>query len=181
MSTVIKAKPTVYQGTRFRSRLEARWAAFFDAIGREWAYEPKLPELQTMQYQPDFLTDDGADGTTLIEVKPAIDSHQTIQLLEDAKWQAVAEATSCDFVLLIGDPGDWVEGQLVGVGHIAALFTPGKEWAAAAWAECNECQTVRVWTQGIAGCHKSLPSGPMLRAMQAVRDMSFEQGGQHDR
>lgn len=35
-----KAIPTYYQGIRFRSRLEATWAAFFDQAGWEWKYEP---------------------------------------------------------------------------------------------------------------------------------------------
>jgi hypothetical protein len=30
---------TRYKGYRFRSRLEARWAVFLDAIGAEWEYE----------------------------------------------------------------------------------------------------------------------------------------------
>jgi hypothetical protein len=36
---MIKAIETRYKGYRFRSRLEARWAVFFDAIGWEWKYE----------------------------------------------------------------------------------------------------------------------------------------------
>jgi hypothetical protein len=31
---------TEYAGARFRSRLEARWAAFFDLCGWRWEYEP---------------------------------------------------------------------------------------------------------------------------------------------
>jgi hypothetical protein len=31
---------TTYRGTRFRSRLEARWAAFFDMVDWDWTYEP---------------------------------------------------------------------------------------------------------------------------------------------
>ena len=34
---MIKAIPTEYKGYRFRSRLEARWAVFFDACGADWA------------------------------------------------------------------------------------------------------------------------------------------------
>lgn len=30
---------TVYRGTKFRSRVEARWACFFDTLGVEWVYE----------------------------------------------------------------------------------------------------------------------------------------------
>lgn len=31
-----KAVETVYKGYRFRSRLEARWAIFFDSLGIKW-------------------------------------------------------------------------------------------------------------------------------------------------
>ena len=51
----IKAIETVYNGYRFRSRLEARWAVFFDALGVEYEYEPegfKLPSGKC--YLPDF-------------------------------------------------------------------------------------------------------------------------------
>lgn len=51
----IKAIETRYSGYRFRSRTEARWAVFFDAIGIKWEYEPEgfvLPDGTT--YLPDF-------------------------------------------------------------------------------------------------------------------------------
>lgn len=50
----IKAIETVYSGYRFRSRLEARWAVFFDAIGVEYHYEPEGFDLQGTWYLPDF-------------------------------------------------------------------------------------------------------------------------------
>lgn len=51
----IKAIETVYKGYRFRSRLEARWAVFFDALGIEWAYEPEGYDLGAAGwYLPDF-------------------------------------------------------------------------------------------------------------------------------
>lgn len=34
------AVPTVYHGVQMRSRLEARWAAFFDLCDVKWDYEP---------------------------------------------------------------------------------------------------------------------------------------------
>ena len=34
------AVETFYKGYRFRSRLEARWAAFFDLCKWRWEYEP---------------------------------------------------------------------------------------------------------------------------------------------
>ena len=51
----IKPIETVYKGYRFRSRLEARWAVFFDAIGAAWEYEPEGFELEDgTWYLPDF-------------------------------------------------------------------------------------------------------------------------------
>lgn len=51
----IKAIETVYNGYRFRSRLEARWAVFFDAAGIEYEYEPEGFELDDgTKYLPDF-------------------------------------------------------------------------------------------------------------------------------
>lgn len=52
---LIKSKETIYKGYKFRSRLEARWAIFFDALGIEWEYEPEGFVLPTgTSYLPDF-------------------------------------------------------------------------------------------------------------------------------
>lgn len=49
------AKETMYSGVTFRSRLEARWALFFDCAGWDWDYEPCLYKVSaTMGYLPDF-------------------------------------------------------------------------------------------------------------------------------
>jgi hypothetical protein len=50
MKYTIKAHPTLYAGVMFRSRLEARWAAFFDLLGWEWKYEP----VDLDGWTPDF-------------------------------------------------------------------------------------------------------------------------------
>ena len=51
----IKPIETKYNGYRFRSRLEARWAVFFDALGIEYEYEPEGFELPSgKRYLPDF-------------------------------------------------------------------------------------------------------------------------------
>jgi len=51
----MKAIETVYNGYRFRSRLEARWAVFFDHAGIEYEYEPEGFELgDGTRYLPDF-------------------------------------------------------------------------------------------------------------------------------
>lgn len=57
MNTEMTIKPieTEYDGHKFRSRLEARWAVFFDAIGADWTYEEEGCELPDgTRYLPDF-------------------------------------------------------------------------------------------------------------------------------
>lgn len=76
------AIPTKYNGTQFRSRLEARWAAFFDLIGLEWEYEP----LDLSGYIPDFILPNlFGSHVALVEVKPIV------------SWPcAVVGCTSCN-------------------------------------------------------------------------------------
>lgn len=70
---VIKSLPTYYNGIKFRSRLEARWAIFFDELGLSWEYEPEGFELENgVRYLPDFLIKDlhgRFTGDLYIEVK----------------------------------------------------------------------------------------------------------------
>lgn len=55
----IKAIETYYNGYRFRSRLEARWAVFFDAAGIKYEYEPEGFTLSDgTRYLPDFYLPD---------------------------------------------------------------------------------------------------------------------------
>lgn len=50
----IKAIETVYDGYKFRSRTEARWAVFFNAIGLEYQYESEGFDMDGLRYLPDF-------------------------------------------------------------------------------------------------------------------------------
>jgi hypothetical protein len=55
----MQAIETRYKGYRFRSRLEARWAVYFDALGVDWAYEPEGFVLDDgTWYLPDFYIKD---------------------------------------------------------------------------------------------------------------------------
>lgn len=66
----IRALPTVYAGVRFRSRLEARWALFFDKLGIRWEYEPEGFQLPSGAcYLPDFWLPT-FNGGMYAEVKP---------------------------------------------------------------------------------------------------------------
>ena len=50
----IKPIETIYHSCRFRSRLEARWAVFFDSLGIKWEYEKEGYDIGGMRYLPDF-------------------------------------------------------------------------------------------------------------------------------
>lgn len=52
--TQLKPIETVYKDFRFRSRLEARFAVFFDAMGEKWEYEKEGYNLNGTYYLPDF-------------------------------------------------------------------------------------------------------------------------------
>lgn len=65
---MIKAIETRYKDYRFRSRLEARWAVFFDALGIEWEYEKEGYDLDGEWYLPDFWLPN-IQGGCWIEIK----------------------------------------------------------------------------------------------------------------
>lgn len=55
----MQVRKTTYKGIEFRSRLEARWAVFFDALGLRWEYEPEGYRLDDGTcYLPDFYVHD---------------------------------------------------------------------------------------------------------------------------
>ena len=104
---------TFYKGRRYRSRLEARWASFFDLAGWRYEYEPyDLPG-----WIPDFLL--LGCQKTLVEVKPyttfgEFDLKKIIQAM-DAYPESPRE------VLLVGASlfdsfadGPWPDGIVVG-------------------------------------------------------------------
>ena len=74
----IKPIETVYNGYRFRSRLEARWAVFFDAAGIKYQYEPEGFELMNgVRYLPDFYL---PEFDTHVEVKA-----DTLEAIKDVE------------------------------------------------------------------------------------------------
>jgi hypothetical protein len=63
----VKAIPTFYADTWFRSRLEARWAVFFDQLNMRWHYETQGYVVgPRLNYLPDFYL---PDVETYVEVK----------------------------------------------------------------------------------------------------------------
>ena len=92
----IAAIETEYAGHRFRSRLEARWAVFFDALGIKWIYEPQGYELGNGQkYLPDFWLP-GMFNSCWVEVKGAPTQDD---------WAKIHAATAADGLPLSYETG----------------------------------------------------------------------------
>ena len=84
------AIPTTYKGITFRSRNEARWAAFFDLLKWQWEYEP----FDLKGYIPDFVIR-FKHYPLLIEVKhetdfKALESHDALDKIARSGWDKEA-------------------------------------------------------------------------------------------
>jgi len=180
----MKAIPTVYRGIRFRSRLEARWAVWFDALGIAWTYEPVSDA--GVAYQPDFRLgvseeDEAADDVPrrwYVEIKP----ESWGELTEEARhrdvgrWQAFANAVDAPLLIFWGTPGTWVSGVLTRSAPFGWVCRPGEEAVGGVeWAECPGCDAVSFAAPG-ARIRCSCPSPQLRRAAEAVRDHSFDVG-----
>ncbi len=54
LETPMRIIETFFDGYRFRSRLEARWAVFFNTLGVKYEYEKEGYDLDGVWYLPDF-------------------------------------------------------------------------------------------------------------------------------
>lgn len=92
-----RAIETEYRGYKFRSRLEARWAVFFDRMRYDWTYEPEGFELPSGRYLPDFFI---KDFKVYIEIKPKKPEGRDLVVLEEMS------AAGMNIMLFYGDdPG----------------------------------------------------------------------------
>lgn len=86
----IKAISTVYNGIRFRSRLEARWAVFFDKLGIEYLYEFEGYQLPSGWYLPDFYL---PHIDSFVEIKPEPEP-------EKERWGSLASKKCGELAML---------------------------------------------------------------------------------
>lgn len=94
----VKALETHYAGCRFRSRLEARWAVFFDHLGIRWEYEPQGFLTPDGPYLPDFALSLTGGQTVWFEVKGNTDT------TDDPRWSHLVIGTQRPLVLACGLP-----------------------------------------------------------------------------
>lgn len=122
--------PTKYGGIQFRSRLEAKWASFFDTLGWEYEYEP----FDLAGWIPDFAL--MLRNKVLVEVKPSLDVEELSRHSDK-----IDRAEPSNEVLLVGATPFMDD-------HVIGLFWDGMEWSE---AESFRCVT----GHGLGWCHST--------------------------
>lgn len=107
----IQAIETHYAGHRFRSRLEARWAVFFDTLGIRWEYEPQGYVIDGTPYLPDFLVHPNTDGAFWLEIKGVFPGDDEL-----AKARGLAEGSGVPAFVYWGKP----EAPAPDLSHLTA-------------------------------------------------------------
>jgi len=134
----------MYAGVQFRSRLEAKWAAFFDLVGWKWEYEP----LDLNGYIPDFLvTFLNRSAPWIIEVKPALkltDYHEAQQKIERSGWlKTHTELRGAACVgAIIGIDDIWIPENQVCLG---SRITDDDIWVP--WCHGKRSPLVKMWRE----------------------------------
>jgi hypothetical protein len=183
----IRAIETEYRGYKMRSRLEARWATFFDALDIPWEYEPEGYEDGATRYLPDFWM---PTLGCFAEVKPTWPDEA-----EQAKAHLLVEGTGKPLYFLIGTPVPFRAkfgrdpGDIRWEGDHGYIFPGEGIDGRCGWGECACCGRVDLALDGIGyfesdsrllgradWCEKIRPNtARLLRAYRAARSARFEQ------
>ncbi|SRR6266581_1890630 len=178
--TQIKAIETVYNGYRFRSRLEARWAVFFDTLGIEYRYEPEGFDLDGIWYLPDFFL---LKQECWFEVKPdiptceerekairlCIASQQPVILFAGDVWKDATgfgfapfyDTTREEFSQTFADDAcktHWLSTSecitiIDGTGSLWGYdLSRGYMWSDAFWLECANCGSTGILAPNCLPC-----------------------------
>ncbi|MEU7831328.1 hypothetical protein [Nonomuraea sp. NPDC049129] len=179
----IKPIETWYRGYRFRSRTEARWAVFFDALGLQWEYEPQGYLVDGKPYLPDFEVALPSGERIFAEIKGAgTDEHEGEHV---DLCRALARESGRRVLLLVGAPGHRLfhlfAPGLPSDGFMAAFFHdygPMLTVADQYWFQTvalNENTGVLEFTHDARGLVKSFGQG-LVDAVTAARSARFEHG-----
>lgn len=109
----LKAVETKYKGCRFRSRLEARWAVFFEYLEVKWEYEKEGFELgENGRYLPDFWLPTEHVWVEIKGAAPSDKDYSKAWSLRERLYEAhFTHGTPAQTVLMaVGDIGreDWL-------------------------------------------------------------------------
>jgi hypothetical protein len=144
----MKAIPTLYRGNVYRSRLEARWAAFFDVIGWCYTYEP----FDTNGYIPDFLIH--GDRPLLVEVKPAVTRGDFLDPIPKVE-AGLAGHWKGDYLIVGASPvsllNNTFDGDYPAAGLLGEFYADNDlhdpEWSIGVglWHDCLKCLEINVF------------------------------------
>jgi hypothetical protein len=173
----MKAIQTFYKGFYFRSRLEARWAVFFDSLGIPWEYEHEGFERGEDKYLPDFYLPEtsirgyGEKGCW-VEIKP---KSFNIQDFKAGDWFG-------NLILFKGDPMDgntWAtsddEGGTEFIGKKDCMDYPLLFWI------CAKCHFTKIEFPDMnnACCDKCggyCDKNMLFKSAEKARQARFEYG-----
>ena len=131
----IRAIPTKYRGTIFRSTLEADWAATLDTYKIDYQYEPEGLQLPSGEmYRPDFWL---PRIRTYLEVKGL--HGERVHKPEELRWAVCCEG-ECDHRQPVGR--GFVAWRMVVIGGPAnsdGRFNAQVPWVSTAFARCRVC------------------------------------------
>lgn len=114
----MKPIQTRYKGYFFRSRLEARWAVFFDHLNVEWEYEPEGFEFPDgSRYLPDFFIPGNSHYGPYVEIKGEPPTDEEIVKMSD-----LCEAKNAYGFILWGTPGKQGVIHFHKEGHIYSSY-----------------------------------------------------------
>lgn len=174
----MKPIETRYKGYRFRSRLEARWAVFFDTLGIAWEYEKEGYGLPSGPYLPDFWL---PKEKFWIEIKPEYPTSHEITLVSELRL-----ASGKDCFIAIGTPNPETPNDHIGWevdGYENRIVDPGYR-DDFKWAICRRCDNPFPWLApegyGNFPCSCKPASDPeddvLIAAYAAARSARFEHG-----
>lgn len=133
----MKAIETIYNGYRFRSRLEARWAVFFDEMGIKYEYEPEGFEMSDgTRYLPDFYLPESDSFFEAKGVMSDIDMHKINQFIEESGKPVTIGYNNFSFVAC----NNWYTKTF-------SLDEIGSSWL----CRCRNCG--KYWFMGNAGSY----------------------------
>ncbi len=187
---MIKPIETIYNGYRFRSRLEARWAVFFDALDIDYEYEKQGFNLalnaHRVKYLPDFWVPGlkgGSGGWIEIKGTPPAPGSQ-----DDLGPSLLAICSEKPVFVFWGE---------IEIPHINTIYhcgstTRGEIYGARwAWSDCPHCHVLGLSYLGKVsllpcGCYKrhhytetfeyNAISPRLKAAYTAARQARFEHG-----
>lgn len=152
----IKPIETFYSGYRFRSRLEARWAVFFDALGIYYEYEHQGYTLPGgSAYLPDFWLPQTKNWVEIKARWPDRGSTELDRLEEFASVAAQINAGECEkvpsrFLIFVGRPWHSFESCFdvpnLGQEYVVVSRQAGRfACTSGQWAKCPQCRIYDVF------------------------------------